>query len=77
MKHNSRLGEVWKLTGSAAELGSWCPEVSPPLTWKEGGIWSAEVALPPGTYTFKCLLRKADGSYIWENGENRHLVVRS
>jgi hypothetical protein len=62
--------------GGCAELGHWTPEVSPSLQWQEGGIWSAEVALPPGEYSFKCMLRRADGSYVWEAGENRHLAVR-
>jgi hypothetical protein len=62
--------------GGCPELGKWVPEVSPSLHWQEGGIWSAEVALPPGEYSFKCMLRRADGSYVWEAGENRHLVVR-
>lgn len=75
LKHNSRLGEVWKLSGGCPELGRWNPEVSPSLSWQEGGIWSAEVALPPGEYSFKCMLRRADGSYVWEAGENRHLLV--
>jgi hypothetical protein len=61
--------------GGCAELGHWTPEVSPSLHWQEGGIWSAEVALPPGEYSFKCMLRRADGSYVWEAGENRHLMV--
>lgn len=75
LQHNSRLGEVWKVCGGSPELGGWFPEVAPALSWNDGGIWSAEIALPPGTYSFKCMLRRADGSYIWETGENRHLVV--
>ncbi len=75
LKHNSRLGEVWKLSGNTAELGNWVPEVSPSLSWREGGVWSAEVALPPGNYSFKCMLRTADGSYVWESGENRTIYV--
>jgi hypothetical protein len=75
LKHHSRLGEVWKLSGSTAELGNWMPELSPTLSWREGGVWSAEVALPPGHYSFKCMLRTADGSYIWEGGDNRTLTV--
>ena len=77
LKHHSRLGEVWKLSGSTAELGNWMPELSPTLSWREGGVWSAEVALPPGHYSFKCMLRTADGSYIWEGGDNRTLTVSS
>lgn len=75
LKHNSRLGEVWKLSGNTAELGNWVPEVSPTLSWREGGVWSAEVALPPGHYSFKCMLRTADGSYVWESGDNRSITV--
>ncbi|KAF8069642.1 amyM [Scenedesmus sp. PABB004] len=75
LKHNSRLGEVWKLSGNSPELGNWVPEISPCLSWQDGGVWSAEVALPPGNYSFKCMLRRADGSYVWEAGENRQLSV--
>lgn len=75
LQHNSRLGEVWKVCGGSSALGGWVPEVAPALAWNDGGIWSAEIALPPGTYSFKCMLRRADGSYIWEAGENRHLMV--
>eukprot|EP00878_Enallax_costatus_P001078 GHUV01001215.1.p1 GENE.GHUV01001215.1~~GHUV01001215.1.p1 ORF type:complete len:196 (+),score=56.61 GHUV01001215.1:182-769(+) len=75
LQHNSRLGEVWKVCGGSPALGGWVPEVAPALAWNDGGFWSAEVAIPPGTYSFKCMLRRADGSYIWEAGENRHLVV--
>jgi hypothetical protein len=75
LKHNSRLGDVWKLSGSTAELGNWNPELSPSLSWREGGVWSAEVALPPGHYSFKCMLRTADGTYVWESGDNRTITV--
>lgn len=75
LKHNSRVGDVWKLSGSTAELGNWAPEVSPSLAWREGGVWSAEVALPPGHYSFKCMLRTADGTYVWESGDNRTITV--
>eukprot|EP00879_Flechtneria_rotunda_P022917 GHRR01024221.1.p1 GENE.GHRR01024221.1~~GHRR01024221.1.p1 ORF type:complete len:203 (+),score=60.15 GHRR01024221.1:211-819(+) len=77
LKHNSRQGEVWKVTGNCPELGNWVPELAPSLSWNDGGVWSSETPLPPGTYSFKCVLRCADGTYIWEEGENRHLVVSS
>lgn len=77
LKHNSRLGEVWKLSGNTSELGNWNPEVSPSLACRDGGVWSAEVALPPGHYSFKCMLRTAEGTYVWEGGDNRTITVRS
>ena len=30
----------------------------------------------PGTYEFKAVLRKPDGSYLWEDGKDRVLEVR-
>lgn len=71
----SDLGESWKVCGASPEMGRWAPQVAPVLTWREGGKWQAEVALPPGNHTFKAVLRKANGQYIWEAAQDRVVQV--
>jgi hypothetical protein len=39
-------------------------------------VWSCALPLPPGTYRFKCLLRRGNGAYEWEAGGDRVLMVR-
>ena len=68
------LGDVWKLCGSACELGNWVPEIAPCMYWQGSGVWSADLTLPPGEYCFKAMRRNAYGSYTWEAGDDRILV---
>ena len=70
------LGDSWKVVGAATELGGWDPAVAPPAWWREGGKWEAEVPVPPGNHVFKAILRKADGQYIYEPGNDRVIQVR-
>jgi len=69
------LGDSWKVVGAAPELGSWDPAVAAPAWWREGGKWEAEVPVPPGNHVFKAILRKADGQYIYEPGNDRVIQV--
>lgn len=47
------------------------------MTWAEGDTWSVELDLPPGTYEFKLVVVREDGtSGDWESGANRELTVQ-
>ena len=47
------------------------------MTWGEEDRWTSEVALAPGTYDFKLVIVREDGSVAaWEPGENRSVMVR-
>ena len=63
-------GERLFVCGDRSELGSWDPERARPLHKDDEG-WSTSI--PPGDGTFKFLRRSADGTIIWEGGENREI----
>ncbi|PNW85372.1 hypothetical protein CHLRE_03g183300v5 [Chlamydomonas reinhardtii] len=62
-------------TGMCPELGRMKPEVAPYMQWTNGDVWTLEAKMRPGTYEFKAVLRKPDGSYLWEDGKDRVLEV--
>lgn len=69
-------GDQVLVCGGLAALGDWNPEKAP-LMKREGAYWLAKVTVPPGTdVPFKFLRRTADGTVIWEDGDNRQLVPR-
>ena len=46
------------------------------MTWGEEDRWTSEVALAPGTYDFKLVIVREDGSVAaWEPGEDRSVTV--
>jgi Starch binding domain len=47
------------------------------LEWSEGDNWAITVGLPPGSFDFKFVVARADGSVAeWEPGSNRSVEVR-
>eukprot|EP00198_Chlamydomonas_reinhardtii_P013590 XP_001702927.1 predicted protein [Chlamydomonas reinhardtii] len=75
LKQKVGLGECWKIVGMCPELGRMKPEVAPYMQWTNGDVWTLEAKMRPGTYEFKAVLRKPDGSYLWEDGKDRVLEV--
>lgn len=69
------LGEYWKVVGGAPELGSWTPEVAPSMFWNNGDNWVFQGPIKPGKYTFKIVLRNAEGAYLYETGPDRTLEI--
>lgn len=69
------LGEYWKLAGTAVELGRWTPEVGPAMTWSNGDVWTFQGPIKPGKYTYKAVLRNAEGAYIYEDGPDHILEI--
>ncbi|PNH12370.1 hypothetical protein TSOC_000662 [Tetrabaena socialis] len=65
------LGESWKIVGKCPELGNMKPEVAPYMTWNQGDIWTLELKVRPGILSYKAVLRKPDGQYLWEDGPER------
>lgn len=46
------------------------------MAWSDGDRWTLHLDLAPGTqHAFKCVVSRADGSFHWEEGGNRHLNV--
>ena len=67
-------GEQVMMCGGFGTLGDWDPERACPMA-KKGDRWLATIKLAPDTdIAFKFLRRAADGTVVWENGGNRHLV---
>mmetsp|Transcript_93250 Transcript_93250/g.237227 ORF Transcript_93250/g.237227 Transcript_93250/m.237227 type:complete len:415 (-) Transcript_93250:31-1275(-) len=59
-------GEEVLVCGSAPSLGSWKVDSAAELTWEEGGLWAAEVALPCGVRVeFKVIVRQQGGALRW------------
>ncbi|KAG2442554.1 hypothetical protein HXX76_002640 [Chlamydomonas incerta] len=75
LKQKIGLGECWKIVGACPELGRMKPEVAPYMQWSNGDVWTLEAKMRPGSYEFKAVLRKPDGSYLWEEGKDRVLEV--
>ena len=46
------------------------------MTWSEDDKWTSELTLTPGSYDFKLVILREDGSVAaWEPGENRTVTV--
>ena len=58
------------------ELGDWDPENARPMK-REGDQWLTTVKAQPETeLSFKFLRRTADGTVIWEDGDNRSVAAK-
>ncbi|MBA3500391.1 MAG: CBM20 domain-containing protein [Myxococcota bacterium] len=69
-------GDEVLVCGGFPALGDWNPEKAAAMTC-EGMHWAAKITVPRGTdVPFKFLRRTADGTVIWEDGENRQLVAK-
>lgn len=47
------------------------------MRWTEGDVWVLDVPVREGTHTYKAYLRRADGAYIAEKGQDRVLTIPS
>ncbi|CAL8471460.1 g11002 [Coccomyxa elongata] len=75
-QHEVAFGEVIKVVGTQEELGAWDPVAAPGLTWSDGNKWSVDLQLPPGSYEFKLVVVREDGTPAeWEAGPNREIMV--
>ncbi|KAG2499885.1 hypothetical protein HYH03_002174 [Edaphochlamys debaryana] len=75
IKQRLALGEAWKICGTVPELGRMTPEVAPYMKWNTGDVWTLELKVRPGPVTWKAVIRKPDGQYVWEAGKDRSLEV--
>ena len=66
-------GERILLTGNVPLLGCWDPAKALPMQVRQGILWTIDLnrAELPGAFEYKFLLRKADGSIVWETCFNR------
>lgn len=72
LDHQVKFGQQVAVLGSTPELGLWKKHV--PMTWTEEG-WIAELDLRGGkTAEFKFVIL-SDKCMVWENGDNRRLMV--
>lgn len=70
------FGEHMLAVGSHPALGAWDVAGAAPLTWSDGDAWQAVVALPAeGRMEMKFVVRKADGSLVWQQGANLEVVL--
>ncbi|MBI5543536.1 MAG: glycosyl hydrolase [Deltaproteobacteria bacterium] len=67
----AQQGDGVLLVGAAPEMGSWNPAQGLPV---EGGMARAQLPVG-GIYDFKLVVRSAAGQAVWEDGDNRSLVV--
>jgi hypothetical protein len=65
------FGESLFAVGSPPSLGSWNCAGAVPLTWAAGDVWSGSVLLPiEGQLELKFVVRRGDGSLVWQEGAN-------
>jgi hypothetical protein len=68
------FGETVGVVGSLPSLGHWEPTRTRWLSWTPGNTWTGSVmiaASEPGTFEYKFLTRRTDGTIIWDGGVNR------
>ena len=74
------VGESLIVVGNVAELGGWNVDVGAKMTWTEGDVWTAEVAIPTDSAAveFK-MVRFNEGSGVttWQEGDNYRAEMRS
>ena len=66
-------GEQVLLTGNCQALGNWDPAHALPMEQSQGIIWHIDLdkAVLPEALEYKFLLKKADGTLVWETCFNR------
>ena len=60
------------LVGNLPEIGGWKPEEGAPFS-HDGKQWTVSITVPQGSVLSCKLVRKMEGSYQWEDGENHIL----
>jgi hypothetical protein len=75
-------GDQVFVVGNIPELGNWDAEGGFPLQWTDGDTWEGRLSLSNlhahQQIEYKLIKYTArNGSFVWEDGENRKLVVRS
>jgi hypothetical protein len=70
------FGDTVLCCGSHGSLGAWNAAGAATLSWTEGDVWQAQVALPQeGRLEMKFLVRTADGGLVWQAGNNMAVEV--
>lgn len=73
---DAKDGDELFVCGGFVALGNWDPEQAAAMH-RDGMHWTLTISVPPKTDAqFKFLHRTADGTVIWEDGENRELVAQ-
>ena len=71
------FGDTVLCCGSHGSLGAWDAAGAATLSWTEGDVWQAQVALPQeGRLELKFLVRTADGGLVWQAGNNMAIEVQ-
>jgi hypothetical protein len=70
------FGEVLLAVGSHPAVGSWDVAGAAPMTWSDGDVWQAVVALPAeARMEMKFVVRRPDGGLVWQQGGNLEAVL--
>ena len=70
------FGEVLLAVGSHPAVGSWDVVGAAPMTWSDGDVWQAVVALPAeARVEMKFVVRRPDGGLVWQQGGNLEAVL--
>ncbi|OEJ30256.1 hypothetical protein BGK67_01775 [Streptomyces subrutilus] len=74
----TQWGDTVFVTGSTPELGSWSPDAAVPLSSASAPVWTASLVLEgAASVSFKYLIKRADGSVVWEQADNRAMTTPS
>jgi hypothetical protein len=66
------FGEGLKLVGSHPVLGAWDIAAAPDMTWTDGHVWVADLAIPEDTDLEFKLVHLTYGGASWEQSNNRY-----
>lgn len=74
VKYETKLGQSLKLVGSNSNWAIDDPNCE--MTWTEGHMWTKDIAAEAAsTVEFKLVVVGGPGQAVWENGENRVVVM--
>ncbi|KAK8466475.1 hypothetical protein PHAVU_008G105500 [Phaseolus vulgaris] len=66
-----RFEEQFMVVGNDPMFGSWNPAKAIPMSWSEGHVWTAEMAVPAGKFQYKIILKTRNGDIMWQPGPDR------
>jgi phosphatidylserine/phosphatidylglycerophosphate/cardiolipin synthase-like enzyme len=72
----TKWGDSLVLVGDLPELGAWDPHSGVRLDGSDWPTWRASLPLRSGArFEYKLVVLRADGSVVWERGDNRAAVM--
>ncbi len=73
--YQTTWGETIFVSGSTPQFGQWDPNLALPLKNQYPGEWQGTIETGADQFEYKYLLKTREGSFIWEWGPDRKIVL--